>query len=126
GGAVGVEVKVLGGGVGGGFLGGRKKEFFLPPAGQEYLVAVQKGFCLIGNATERLKPQGVTIVLSVGVYARFDLARLRPNRFRAAHPTIGLRIMEPAGLDELAEGKADLLVDRSGGHYPRYHCDPLH
>ena len=34
------------------------------------------------------------------VYARFDLARLRPDRFRAAHPTIGLRIMEPAGLRE--------------------------
>jgi LysR family transcriptional regulator, glycine cleavage system transcriptional activator len=104
---------------------GLHKQLILTPAGQEYLVAAQKGFCLIRNATERLKPQGVTIVLSVGVYARFDLARLRPNRFRAAHPTIGLRIMEPAGLHELAEGKVDLLVDRSGGRYPGYRCEHL-
>ena len=64
-------------------------------------------------------------MLSLGVYARFDLARLRPDRFRAAHPTIGLRIMEPAGLHELAAGKVDLLVDRSGGRYPGYRCEHL-
>jgi DNA-binding transcriptional LysR family regulator len=124
-GAVGQQVKALEARLGVRLFERLHKQLILTPAGQEYLVAVQKGFCLIGNATERLKPQGVTIVLSVGVYARFDLARLRPNRFRAAHPTIGLRIMEPAGLHELAEGKVDLLVDRSGGRYPGYRCEHL-
>src|SRR5262249_25957665 len=42
-----------------------------------------------------------------------------------AHPTIGLRIMEPAGLHELAEGKVDLLIDRSAGRYPSYRCERL-
>ena len=124
-GAVGQQVKALEARLGVRLFERLHKQLILTPAGQEYLVAVRKGFCLIGGATERLKPQGVTIVLSVGVYARFDLARLRPIRFRAAHPTIGLRIMEPAGLHELAEGKVDLLVDRSGGRYPGYRCEHL-
>ena len=124
-GAVGQQVKALEDRIGVRLFERLHKQLILTPVGQEYLVAVQKGFCLIGNATERLKPQGVAIVLSVGVYARFDLARFRPNRFRAAHPTIGLRIMEPAGLYELAAGKVDLLVDRSGGCYPGYRCEHL-
>src|SRR5262249_4227227 len=86
---------------------------------------VQKSFCRIGDATARLKPRGVAIVLTVGVYARFDLNRLRPSHFRAAHPTIGLRIMEPAGLHELVEGKVNVLIDRAGGHYPGYRCEQL-
>jgi LysR family transcriptional regulator, glycine cleavage system transcriptional activator len=101
------------------------KQLMLTPAGQEYLASVQKAFYRIGEATERLKPQGVATVLSVGVYARFDLGRLRPDRFRAAHPTIGLRIMEPAGLDELAEGKVDVLINSSPDHHPGYRCEPL-
>jgi LysR family glycine cleavage system transcriptional activator len=97
----------------------------LTPVGQEYAASVQKGFYRIADATERLKPQGVAAVLSLGVYARFDLARLRPDRFRAAHPTIGLRIMEPAGLPELVEGKVDALIDRSLRHHPSYRCERL-
>ena len=124
-GAVGQQVKALEARLGVRLFERLHKQLILTPAGQEYVTAVQKGFYRIADATERLKPQGVTIVLSVGVYARFDLARLRPNRFRAAHPTIGLRIMEPAGLHELAEGKVDLLVDRSGGRYPGYRCEHL-
>jgi LysR family transcriptional regulator, glycine cleavage system transcriptional activator len=90
-----------------------------------YLASVQKAFCRIAEATERLKPQGVATVLSVGVSARFDLGRLRPDRFRAAHPTIGLRIMEPAGLDELAEGKVDVLINSTPNHHAGYRCEPL-
>jgi len=124
-GAVGQQVKALEARIGVRLFERLHKQLILTPAGKEYLVAVQKGFCLIGNATERLKPQGVAIVLSLGVYARFDLARFRPSRFRAAHPTIGLRIMEPAGLHELTAGKVDLLIDRSGGRYPGYRCEHL-
>jgi hypothetical protein len=63
--------------------------------------------------------------LSLGVYVRFDLARLRPDRFRAAHPTIGLRIMEPAGLNELVESKVNVLIDRKPGHHSGYRCEEL-
>jgi LysR family transcriptional regulator, glycine cleavage system transcriptional activator len=38
---------------------------------------------------------------------------------------IGLRIMEPAGLDELAEGKVDVLINSSPDHRPSYRCEPL-
>jgi DNA-binding transcriptional LysR family regulator len=124
-GAVGQQVKALEARLGVRLFERLHKQLILTPAGQEYVVAVQEAFCHIGDATKRLKPQGITIVLSVGVYARFDLARLRPNRFRAAHPTIGLRIMEPAGLHELAECKVDLLIVRSGGRYPGYRCEHL-
>src|SRR5262249_17493511 len=74
------------------------------------------------DATARLKPQGVAVVLTVGVYARFNLNRLRPSDFRAAHPTIGLRIMEPAGLPELVAGKVNVLIDRGNGRHPGYPC----
>jgi LysR family glycine cleavage system transcriptional activator len=124
-GAVGPQVKALEARLGVRLFERLHKQLILTPSGQEYVLAVRKGFCLIGDATERLKPQGVTIVLSVGVYTRFDLARLRPDRFRADHPAIRLRIMEPAGLHELREGKVDLLIDRCGGHYPGYRCEHL-
>ena len=124
-GAVGQQVKALEDRLGVRLFERLHKQLVLTPAGQEYAAAVQKGFYRIADATERLKPQGIAAVLSVGVYARFDLARLRPDRFRGAHPTIGLRIMEPAGLAELIEGKVDVLIDRSPGHHPGYRCERL-
>ena len=124
-GAVGQQVKALEDRLGVRLFERLHKQLILTPAGQEYVASVQKGFCRIGDATERLKPQGVATVLSLGVYARFDLARLRPDRFRTAHSTIGLRIMEPAGLPELVEGKVDVLIDRSLGHHPGYRCERL-
>jgi len=124
-GAVGQQVKALEDRLGVRLFERLHKQLVLTPAGQEYVAAVQKGFYRIADATERLKPQGVAAVLSVGVYARFDLARLRPDRFRAAHPTIGLRIMEPAGLPELLEGKVDVLIDRMAGNHSGYRSEHL-
>lgn len=103
-GAVGQQVKMLENRLGVCLFERLHKQLVLTPAGQEYVTAVQKGFYRIAEATERLKPQGVATVLCVSVYARFELRRLAPDRFRSAHPRIGLRIMEPAGLHELAEG----------------------
>ena len=124
-GAVGQQVKALEARLGVRLFERLHKQLILTPVGQEYVEAVQKGFHRIADATKRLKPQGVATVLSLGVYARFDLRRLGPDRFRAAHPTIGLRIMEPAGLHELVEGKVDVLIDRSAGCYPGYRCERL-
>jgi LysR family glycine cleavage system transcriptional activator len=50
---------------------------------------------------------------------------LRLESFRAAYQDIGLRVLQPAGLHELIEGKVDLLIDHGLGHHPRYRCDPL-
>lgn len=124
-GAVGQQVKALENRLGVCLFERLHKQLVLTPAGQEYLTAVQKAFYRIADATERLKPQGVATVLSVGVYARFDLRRLAPDRFRSAHPRIGLRIIEPAGLHELAEGKVDVLIARSLDHHPGYRCERL-
>jgi len=124
-GAVGQQVKVLEDRLGVRLFERLHKQLVLTPAGEEYVTAVRKGFYRIADATERLKPQGVATVLSVGVYARFDLGRLDPDHFRAAHPAIGLRIMEPAGLHELVEGKVDVLIDRSLCHHPGYRCERL-
>jgi LysR family glycine cleavage system transcriptional activator len=123
--AVGQQVKALEDRLGVRLFERLHKQLTLTPAGQEYVTSVQKGFYRIADATERLKPQGVVAVLSLGVYARFDFARLRPDRFRAAHPTIGLRIMEPTGLPELIEGKVDVLIDRSPCHQSGYRCGRL-
>jgi LysR family transcriptional regulator, glycine cleavage system transcriptional activator len=124
-GAVGQQVKALEERLGVRLFERRHRQLTLTSAGQEYAAAVQKGFYRIADATERLKPSGVAHVVSVGVYARFDLRRFGPDRFRAAHPTIGLRIMEPAGLAELAEGKVDVLIDRSPSHQSGYRCERL-
>jgi LysR family glycine cleavage system transcriptional activator len=124
-GAVGQQVKTLEDRLGVRLFERLHKQLTLTPAGREYVASVRDGFRCIADATMRLKPTGVTWVLTVGVHSRFPLARLGPERFRAANPAIGLRIVEPAGLHELVEGKIDALVDRSLGHHPGYRCDRL-
>jgi LysR family transcriptional regulator, glycine cleavage system transcriptional activator len=101
------------------------RQLMLTSAGRDYVVSVREGFRRIADATARLKPRGVAAVLTLGVHRRFDLGRLAPDHFRAANPTIGLRIVEPAGLYELLEGKVDALIDRSLGHIPGHRCDRL-
>jgi LysR family glycine cleavage system transcriptional activator len=64
-------------------------------------------------------------VLTLGVHGRLELRQLALDQFRAVNPGIGLRVLQPAGLYELTEGKVDLLIDRGLGHHPRYRCDPL-
>ena len=34
-----------------------------------------------------------------------------------------MRVLQPAGLHELVEGKVDLLIARGLGHHPGYRCD---
>ena len=123
--AVGQQVKALEDRLGVRLFERLHKQLVLTTAGQEYVAAVQKGFCRIAEATQRLKPPGVAVVLSLGVYARFDFARLHPDRFRAAHPAIGLRIMEPAGLPELVEGKVDVLITRHLSDHPGHRGERL-
>ena len=51
------------------------------------------------------------------------LRRLALAEFRATHAGVGLRVLQPAGLHELVEGKVDLLISRGLGHHPGYRCD---
>ncbi len=101
------------------------RQLVLTAAGQGYLPGVRAGFRQLADATVALAPPGIAAMLTVGVHGRFELARLGLDRFRAAHPTIGLRIIHPAGLHELDDGKIDLLIERNLGHHPRYRCDRL-
>jgi LysR family transcriptional regulator, glycine cleavage system transcriptional activator len=98
------------------------KQLILTPAGQMFLPEISEGFRRIADATVRLKPAG-KLLLQLGLHASFDLRRLSLAAFRAAHAEIGLRVLQPAGLHELIEGKVDLLIDRGLGHHPGYRCD---
>ena len=99
------------------------KQLILTAAGQVYLPEISRGFRRIANATEQLKPAGGGVLLQLGLHASFDLRRLALAEFRATHAGVGLRVLQPAGLHELVEGKVDLLISRGLGHHPGYRCD---
>ncbi|MGY3467747.1 hypothetical protein ACVW0I_004618 [Bradyrhizobium sp. LM6.11] len=69
-----------------------------------------------------MKPAGA-VLLQLGVHGSFDLRRLELAEFRGAHAEIGLRVLQPAGLHELVEGKVDLLIARGLSRHPGYRCD---
>jgi DNA-binding transcriptional LysR family regulator len=94
----------------------------LTEAGQAYLPEISDGFRRIADATVQLKPVGAAL-LQLGVHGSFDLRRLALEEFRASHQEIGLRVLQPAGLHELVEGKVDVLIARGLGHHPGYRCD---
>jgi LysR family transcriptional regulator, glycine cleavage system transcriptional activator len=120
--AVGQQVKALEARLGVRLFERLHKQLILTPAGQDYLPEISGGFRRIADATAQLKPVGA-VLLQLGLHASFDLRRLALAEFRAAHPEIGLRVLQPAGLRELVEGKVDVLIDRGLGHHPGYRCD---
>jgi LysR family transcriptional regulator, glycine cleavage system transcriptional activator len=122
--AVGQQVKALEARLGVRLFERLHKQLILTPAGQTFLPEVSGGFRRIADATVQLKPAG-TALLQLGLHAHFDLRRLLLAEFRAAHAEIGLRVLQPASLHELIEGKVDLLIDRGLGHHPGYCCDRL-
>jgi len=124
-GAVGQQVKALEDRLGVRLFERLHKQLVLTPAGRDYSHSLRQAFRLIAEATEHLQPRRVAAVLTIGIHPRFELARLAPDRFRMANPTIGLRIVRPAGLGELAEGKIDALIERGLGYQPGYRCDRL-
>ena len=120
--AVGQQVKALEMRLGVRLFERLHKQLILTAAGQVYLPEISRGFRRIANATEQLKPAG-GVLLQLGLHASFDLRRLALAEFRATHAGVGLRVLQPAGLHELVEGKVDLLISRSLGHHPGYRCD---
>ena len=120
--AVGQQVKALEARLGVRLFERLHKQLVLTEAGRAYLPEVSGGFGRIASATARLKPVGA-VLLQLGVHGGFDLRRLELERFRADHVEIGLRVLQPAGLHELVEGKIDALIARGVGHHPGYRCD---
>lgn len=120
--AVGQQVKSLEARLGVRLFERLHKQLVLTAAGQAYLPEISGGFRRIANATAQLKPVGA-VLLQLGVHGSFDLRRLELTEFRAAHEEIGLRVLQPAGLPELIEGKIDVLIVRGVGHHPGYRCD---
>ncbi|NPV23849.1 LysR family transcriptional regulator [Bradyrhizobium aeschynomenes] len=100
------------------------KQLVLTADGQAYLVGISDGFRRIADATLQLKPR-CAVLLQVGVPENFELRRLDLESFRSTHPDIGLRILQPAGLHELVEGKVDALIGRGLGSHPGYRCDRI-
>jgi DNA-binding transcriptional LysR family regulator len=120
--AVGQQVKALEARLGVRLFERLHKQLILTAAGQAYLPGISDGFRRIADATSQLKPAGA-VLLQLGVHGGFDLRRLDLAEFRSAHAEIGLRVLQPAGLHELVEGKVDLLIARGLGHHPGYRCD---
>jgi DNA-binding transcriptional LysR family regulator len=121
--AVGQQVKALEVRLGVRLFERLHKQLILTAAGQVYLPEISRGFRRIANATAQLKPAGGGVLLQLGLHASFDLRRLALAEFRATHAGVGLRVLQPAGLHELVEGKVDLLISRGLGHHPGYRCD---
>jgi DNA-binding transcriptional LysR family regulator len=120
--AVGQQVKALETRLGVRLFERLHKQLILTAAGQAYLPGISDGFRRIADATSQLRPAGA-ILLQLGVHGSFDLRRLELAKFRSAHAAIGLRVLQPAGLHELVDGKVDLLLARGLGHHPGYRCD---
>lgn len=120
--AVGQQVKALEARLGVRLFDRLHKQLILTAAGQAYLPGISEGFRHIAEATSQLKPSGA-VLLQLGLHGSIDLRRLALAEFRSAHPDIGLRVLQPAGLRELVEGKVDLLIARGVGHHPGYRCD---
>ena len=123
--AVGQQVKALEARLGVRLFERLHKQLILTAAGQSYLSGISDGFRRIADATAQLKPQGA-VLLQLGVHGGLDLRRLGLDAFRAGNAEIGLRVLQPAGLHELVEGKVDVLIARSLGHHPGYRCDRIH
>jgi len=123
--AVGQQVKALEARLGVSLFERLHKQLILTAAGNAYLVGVSDGFRRIADATSQLKPAGA-VLLQVGVHGSLDLRRLKLAEFRSTNVEIGLRVLQPAGLHELVEGKVDLLIVRGPGHHPGYRCDRIH
>src|SRR3981189_523302 len=120
--AVGQQVKALEARLGVRLFERLHKQLILTAAGQAYLPELSDGFGPSADATARWKPTGA-VLLQLGVHGSFDLRRLELAEFRTAHAEIGVRVLQPAGLHELVEGKVDLLIARGLGHHPGYRCD---
>jgi LysR family glycine cleavage system transcriptional activator len=122
--AVGQQVKALEARLGVQLFERLHKQLILTEAGQAYLPGISEGFRHIAEATSQLKTSG-TVLLQLGVHGSYDLRRLELAAFRGEHAETGLRVLQPAGLHELVEGKVDVLIARGVSRHPGYRCERI-
>jgi LysR family glycine cleavage system transcriptional activator len=103
------------------------KSLLLTAEGQIYFPLVRKAFHDLSDATERVAPQRLVEVLTIGVEPAFAVKWLFPRlgRFRKAHPNTDVRISTITDIQDLAQGRLDLVVQLGGGHYPGFRSDLL-
>lgn len=103
------------------------RQLVLTSAGEAYLAPIHQAFDGIAKATADLKPDGFTSMLHVGVHGGVDTddVRTRLAQFRRAQPDVAVRISQPAGLQELRQGKVDVLIEMSICYQAGYRCDPI-
>ncbi|WP_027575638.1 LysR family transcriptional regulator [Bradyrhizobium sp. WSM1743] len=122
--AVGQQLKALEARLGVQLFERLHKQLILTEAGQAYLPGISEGFRHIAEATSQLKPAGA-VLLQLGVHGSCDLRRLELAAFRSSHAELGLRVLQPAGLHELVEGKVDVLIGRGVSRHPGYRCERI-
>jgi DNA-binding transcriptional LysR family regulator len=104
----------------------------LTASGEAYAESAGRSFAHLAAATAALRPAHSAIV-RLGVRAGLPLTGSRGlmaeiDRFRAGldtPPAIIVRVSQPAGLDELIEGKVDMAIDRGVAAPPGYRRDAL-
>ncbi|WP_205666066.1 LysR family transcriptional regulator [Aquabacter cavernae] len=126
-GAVGQQVRLLEERLGVSLFERLPRQVVLTPAGKTYLASIREAFGCIAQATTELRPEGISVLLHIGVNGRMDMDDLRTRlaRFRREQPHFAVRISQPAGLHELGEGKIDVLIEGSARRYPGHRCDAL-
>ncbi|MBV9521885.1 MAG: transcriptional regulator GcvA [Alphaproteobacteria bacterium] len=97
----------------------------LTDAAQAYLPEVSAAFDRLAAATQRLRAQDGSGVLSATVLPSFAAKWLLPRlgRFRAAHPDIDLRISSSPDLVDLSRGEFDIAIRAGSGDYPGMRSD---
>lgn len=99
----------------------------LTEEGQTYFPLVRKAFHDLSHATERVAPQRLIDMLTIGVEPSFAVKWLFPRlgRFRETHPNTDVRISTTTDVEDLLQGRLDLVVQLGGGHYPGLRSDLL-
>lgn len=84
----------------------------LTEAGQRYLTPLRTAFDVISIATESVAPRTGGTVLVVAAPPEFAVHWLLPalDGFRAAHPSLTLKIAEATGPDTVLRGKAAIAI----------------
>ena len=121
--AVGQQVKALEARLGVRLFERLHKQLVLTEAGQAYLPEISGGFRRIAECDRKIEAGRRGAAAAWACMAASTCAVWSWRSFAARHAEIGLRVLQPAGLHELIEGKVDLLIARGLGHHPGYRCD---
>ena len=91
----------------------------LTESGQAYLPEIRDAFRKISDATDRLLPRGIVEMLTIGIQPSFAVKWLFPRlaRFKSSHPEIDVRISTTTEVEDVMDGRVDLVIRHGRGHY---------